>query len=128
MKNTHSSADQTIVPYLILKDAAAFATFVSRVFSATEIIRTLRDDQTIMHCEVVIGNSKIMFAESTDEYPVQNAGMFINVISCDELHQLAIANGSRSILEPETQPFGRSSGVVDPFGNTWWITSPLSEN
>ncbi len=128
MKDTNFKADQTIVPYLILKDAAAFSKFVSVVFGATENIKTLRDDQTIMHCEVLIGTSKLMFAESTNEYPVQNAGMFINVSNCDEVHQLAVANGSRSILEPETQSYGRSSGVVDPFGNTWWITSPVSEN
>ncbi|WP_431200968.1 hypothetical protein ACQ86K_30970 [Mucilaginibacter sp. P19] len=28
-------------------------------------------------------------------------------------------------MPPADQPYGRSAGVKDPFGNTWWITNPL---
>lgn len=114
---------QAVMPYLILKDALKFFDFTSAVFNAEKKTRTLRDDQTLMHGEVSIVGSTIMFAEATDEYKVQNAGMFVYVDDCDNAYQLALDAGSQSIMPPADQSYGRSAGVTDPFGNTWWITS-----
>jgi len=36
---------------------------------------------------------------------------------------LLIAEGAVSLMEVENKDYGRSSGVTDPFGNVWWITS-----
>ena len=112
-----------VMPYLIVKDAAAFIRFTQHVFDATEKFKTMRDEQTIMHGEVSIGNSTIMFADATDQYPVSNAGMFVYVDDCDAVFRKALDNGATTIMEPADQDYGRSGGVADPFGNTWWITS-----
>ena len=40
-------------------------------------------DENIMHCEIKIGNSVIIFADSTAEYPPMNAGLFIYVEDAD---------------------------------------------
>lgn len=112
-----------VMPYLIIKDAAAFIHFTQNVFGATEKFKTMRDAQTIMHAEISIGESTIMFADATEQYPVSNAGMFIYVDDCDAVFQKALDNGATAIMEPAYQDYGRSGGVTDPFGNTWWITS-----
>ncbi|MDN3551130.1 VOC family protein [Mucilaginibacter aquaedulcis] len=116
---------QRIMPYLIIKDAGKFIEFMQNVFGATEQYKHMRDESHIMHAEVNIEGSTIMLADSTDEYPQQNAGMFIYVDSCDETYKKAIDNGAESITTPADQPYGRSAGVKDPFGNTWWLTNPL---
>lgn len=63
-----------------------------------------------------------MFAESTDTYAVSNAGMFIYVEDADATFKKAIDAGATVVNEMADQSYGRSGGVKDPFGNTWWIT------
>ncbi|GAB2799079.1 VOC family protein [Rhabdobacter roseus] len=115
---------QTVMPYLILPNARGFADFVQAVFRATLGPTTLRDDDTtIMHGEVKIGESTLMFAEATDQWAPQPASLFVYVENTDETYQLALAQGATSVMEPADRDYGRSGGVADPFGNSWWITS-----
>jgi PhnB protein len=119
------SGHQTVMPYLIIKNAAKFSEFTQRVFNAEEKNCHNRDDNHIMHAEIMIGDSTIMFADATDQIKEENAGLFINVENADETFQKALDEGATSILPLADQPYGRSGGVKDPFGNTWWITTPL---
>lgn len=116
---------QTVMPYLILKNAQKFIEFTASVFGAKENKdhRSMRDENTIMHSEIVIGESTIMFAERTEKYEVRNGGFFIYVENADETYKKAMDNGATAITELADQPYGRSGGVKDPFGNDWWITS-----
>ena len=116
---------QRIMPYLIVKDAPKFIEFMQNVFGAQEQYKQMRDENHIMHAELNIKGSTIMFADCNDVYPQQNAGMFIYVDSCDETYKKALDNGAENIMPPADQPYGRSAGVKDPFGNTWWINNPL---
>ncbi|HWH63940.1 MAG TPA: hypothetical protein VNS50_11725, partial [Ginsengibacter sp.] len=59
---------QTVMPYLIVKDAAKFISFMQTVFDAVETYKAMRDENIIMHAEIMIGGSTIMFADSTDTY------------------------------------------------------------
>lgn len=114
---------QTVMPYLIVKNAAQFISFMQTVFNATETYKAMRNENTIMHAEIMIGESTIMFADSTDVYEVRNAGMFIYVDDADATFKKAIDNGGTVVNEMANQSYGRSGGVQDPFGNTWWVTS-----
>lgn len=112
-----------LMPYLIVKNAANFIGFTSNVFGAAEKIKTMRDKQTIMHAEIGIGDSVIMLADATEQFSVQNAGMFLYVDDCDTIFKKALDNGATEVMPPADQSYGRSAGITDPFGNTWWITS-----
>lgn len=116
---------QTIMPYLIVKNAANFLAFTQKVFNAEEKIKHMRDEQIIMHAEVMIGESIIMFADSTGQHTERTAGMFVYVENADETFKKALDEGATSLTPLSDQPYGRSGGVLDPFGNTWWITTPL---
>jgi PhnB protein len=113
---------QQVMPYLIVKNAAAFLEFTQKVFGAVEKYKAMRDENMIMHAEISIGGSVIMFADATEQFKQQSAGMFIYVDECDAVYQKALANGATTVREPENQEYGRSAGVKDAFGNTWWIT------
>jgi PhnB protein len=115
----------TIMPYLIVSNAAAFLTFVQTVFDAEERYKAMRDENLIAHAEVNINGSIIMFADATEQYNNRPASMFIYVDNCDERYNVALKNGAKTVSLPANQNYGRSCGVEDPFGNTWWITSTL---
>ena len=113
----------TVMPYLIIKDAAGFIAFTEKVFGAKQTYIAMRDENTIMHAEIMIGESTIMLADSTDKFKTQPAGLFVYVADADVTYNKAIEAGATKIDEISDQSYGRSGGVIDPFGNTWWITS-----
>jgi PhnB protein len=116
---------QRVMPYLIVKNAAGFLDFTQKVFGAEEKHKTLRDEKLIMHAEVSFGDSVIMFADATEQHQQQSAGLFIYVDDCDAVYQKALENDATVVMEPADQSYGRSAGVKDAFGNTWWITSVI---
>ncbi|MCK7555109.1 VOC family protein [Chitinophaga sedimenti] len=118
---------QTVIPYLILDGAAKFPDFVKNVLGAEEkhLHRRPEDDSKIMHGEVKIGTATIMFADSTDQYSAQTAGLYIYVDGVDEVYRKALAAGARSVMEVSDQSYGRSGGVLDPTGVTWWLTEVI---
>lgn len=114
---------QTVMPYLIIKDATKFIAFTKKVFDATLAYKTMRDENIIMHAEIMIGESTIMFADATEKFKPRPAGLFVYVANADETYKIAIESGATIITELSDQPYGRSGGVTDSFGNSWWITS-----
>jgi len=113
---------QTIMLYIIVKQAAKFSKFCKKVFDAEEKMRFMRDEDHIMHAEITIGESVIMFADTTDQIGPRTAGMFVYVENTDETYKRALEEGATSISPPADQPYGRSAGFIDPFGNSWWPT------
>lgn len=115
---------QQLMPYLILENPRDFIRFASTVFDAVFINEHLRDDGiTIMHAEAKIGECIVMFAQVTEQWPSQTANLFVYVNDADKSYATALENGGISVMEPADQSYGRSCGVKDPSGNTWWITS-----
>ena len=124
MKTLNIPSDyQRVMPYLIIKDAAGFMKFMQDVFDAKEKRIHMRDENIIMHAEITVGESVIMFANSTDQFPPRTGGFFIYVPDADEAYHKAIALGATPLMPVSDQPYGRSGGIVDPYGNTWWPTT-----
>ena len=111
-----------VMPYLIVENAPAFLEFTKKVFGAEERSKAMRDEKLIQHAEISIGGSVIMVADATEIYKPQPSGLFIYVDDCDAVYKNALANGATSKSEPADQSYGRSAGINDAFGNTWWIT------
>lgn len=114
---------QTVMPYLIIEGAAGFIRFMQDVFGAKETYKAMRDENMIVHAEVMCGGSTIMFADATGVYNARPAGMFIYVDDADLVYGKALAAGGQAVSPLIDQEYGRSGGILDPFGNTWWITS-----
>lgn len=118
---------QTVTPYLILKNSNQFLEFTQKVFGASIKEKHLTDSGDIMHAHITIGNSSIMIGGAGGNWAPQPAGLFIYVDNADLSYKVALENGSTSLMPPADQEYGRSCGVKDAFGNTWWITSDLKK-
>ena len=115
---------QAVMPYLILNGALKFIEFTQKVFNAKLISKHLREDQkTIMHAEISIDGSTIMFAEASGQFGEHTAHLFVYVEDADKSFQAAKDNGAEVIRQLSDQDYGRTRGVSDPTGNVWWITS-----
>ena len=123
MNHNLPQGHQQLMPYLLLTDAAGFMEFASEVFQAQEQSRHMGDEDRIMHAEIRIGNSTLMLADCTEAWPPQTSGLFVYVPDADATYERALHAGAESVMEPADKDYGRSCGVLDPFGNTWWITS-----
>ena len=109
-----------LMPYMIVPGAQKFIQFMKDVFEATEQLIVPRSENVIMHGELRIGDSVIMFADTTEEFASCPGGVFIYVNNLDETYRKALANGSVSKMEPVRQSYGYACGFSDPFGNDWW--------
>lgn len=113
-----------LMPYLILRNTAAFRQFMKAAFDAEEQLTVPGADGNVMHGELRIDQAVIMYAEASDQFPVMNAGMYLHVDNCDDRFARAIAAGAKVVpgQEPSDKTYGRACGVTDGFGNTWWLT------
>lgn len=114
---------QTVMPYLMLKNAKDFIEFIKNVFGAEMTHENYNEDGTVGHCEANIGGSTIMFSNSRGEWKPATSNMFVYVDDADARYNKAIYEGAAVLMKPTDQDYGRSCGVTDPFGNVWWITS-----
>ncbi len=115
----------TISPYFMVDDADAFLKFLKDAFDIRTTMEPMRGpDGKIMHADVVLGDSHIMFGEGTKNYPAAPIGLYLYVEDCDKVFKQAIRAGAKSHVEPQDQFWGDRHGCVkDKFGNTWWIST-----
>jgi uncharacterized glyoxalase superfamily protein PhnB len=111
------------MPYLIVNGAEDFMDFTETIFGAVEKMKMMRDEQKVMHAEIVIGESVIMLADATEQYAARTSGLYVCVANCDDTYNKAMSLGAKSIIAPGDQEYGRSAGFEDMWGNTWWVTS-----
>ena len=119
-----ANGHQAVMPYLMVQNAPAFLDFARHIFHAESTFTKMREDSnTIMHAELQIGGSTIMFCEATDQWKQQPANLFVYVGNADESYKAALELGATNVMEPSDQSYGRTCGIKDPFGNIWWVTS-----
>jgi PhnB protein len=114
----------TVTPYLIVRGVPRLLGFLQQAFGATELSRAPRPDGSIMHAEVVIGDSRVMMGEASASAPPMPGCVHLYVVDTDALYHLALQAGATSLREPSDQFYGdRMAGVQDPVGNHWWIAT-----
>lgn len=118
----------SVTPYLIVEGADGLLDFVTQAFGADERVRMDREDGTIAHAEVTIGDSVVMLAEAGGEWSPMPGGIHLYVENCDATYARALEAGASSLQEPADQFYGdRSGGVRDSFGNVWWIATHVED-
>ncbi len=118
----------TITPYLIADDAGRLLDFLVAGLGAEILFRSTSPDGRLGHCEIRIGDSRLMLSGSRPEYPAKPCALYLYVEDCDALYAQAITAGARSISEPADMFYGdRHGGVTDPSGNQWWIATHIED-
>ena len=113
-----------VMPYLILNNAKGFIEFAKEVFRAKEQMIVPSDNDKIMHAEIRINDGVIMCGDAGDNIKEKTAAMFIYVHDVNEVFDMAIKKGSKSLEQPQKKDYGFSAGFEDPFGNHWFIVEP----
>lgn len=118
----------TVTPYLIVEGAAGLIGFVAQAFGAQVRLRMDRPDGTVTHAEVQIGDTIVMLADATDQWPARPGTLMMYVEDVDAVYRAAMEAGAQSVMTPEDTYHGdRMGGVVDPCGNQWWIAARIED-
>ena len=97
--------------------------YFSKVFGAKVKGKYAGPDGSIVHAELKIGDTVVMFGAPMDGKPYGFHGM-IYVKDCDSVVAKAIQNGGTLKKPVEDQFYGDRAGtVVDPFDNEWFIAT-----
>ena len=118
----------TVTPYLITTSAGGVLDFVVRAFDAKVIEKLSRDDGTVRHATVQIGDSMVMIADGTEKSKSQPASLYLYVEDTDAFYRRGLEAGGTSLMEPGDQFYGdRNAGVQDLAGNSWWIATHVED-
>jgi PhnB protein len=102
--------------------------FLKRAFGAQELAKYASPDGVVHHAEIRVGDSVVEMGEAHGPYQPMQSMFYLYVPDCDAVYRRALAAGAKSIQEPADQPYGdRTSGVTDPFGNTWYIATHVKD-
>src|ERR1700733_10890660 len=117
-----------VTPYIVCDGVAKVIDFITKAFDAKEISRMSRPDGKVMHAEVKIGDSPIMFGEPLEASKARLGSVYMYVEDTDAVYKRAIQAGAQSVMEPADQFYGdRNAGVIDQSGNYWWIATHIED-
>ncbi len=119
----------TVTPYIMVEGVESVMNFLTAAFGAEsrEVMRA--PDGSIMHAQMMVGNSMLMLAGARPpEWPSQPASFYLYLPDCDAAYASALAAGAQSIMEPADQFYGdRHGGVKDSSGNSWWVATHIED-
>jgi PhnB protein len=126
----------TLTPHLVCRGAANAIDFYKKAFGAKERSRMLGPGGSIMHAELLIGESIMMLG---DEMPDMGArsphtiggtatSLFIYTANVDKAYAKAIAAGAKPEMPPMDMFWGdRYCTFADPFGHKWAMATHLED-
>jgi PhnB protein len=118
----------SVTPYLTVRGVQKLLDFVIRTFDARQKELMRRQDGSIGHAEVLIGDSVVMMGEAPAASTPMPAMLYVYVKDADATYATALQAGGTSLREPSTQFYGdRHGAVIDPVGNQWWITTHVED-
>jgi uncharacterized glyoxalase superfamily protein PhnB len=119
----------SVQPYLHLRGAEKMIPFLENAFGGVVTGHVPRSPEGhVLHATVQIGDNTLELDEAHGEFQPMPCHLHLHVDDADAMYARALRAGATSIDPPSNKPYGRSGGVKDPFGNSWYVTSPLQEN
>jgi PhnB protein len=127
----------TLTPHIIVGDAKKAADFYQKAFGAEVRGIAVAPDGVVIHAEVKIGDSIMMFNEEVPHMGVLSpkttkastcVTLHMYVKDADKVFAAAVAAGAKVIMPLEDQFWGDRYGTVeDPFGHRWSIATHIKD-
>ena len=118
----------TVTPYIVTSNAGGVLDFVVRAFDAKVHEKMTREDGSVRHATIQIGNSMVMLADGSEKNTSQPVSIYLYVEDTDALYRRGLEAGGTSLMEPADQFYGdRNAGVQDLAGNSWWIATHIED-
>jgi uncharacterized glyoxalase superfamily protein PhnB len=97
-------------------------------FGAEERLVVPAPDGGVAHAKIAIGDSIIEMSDAHGAYRPMPSAIHLYVPDTDALYEQALRAGAKSLMPPADQVYGdRSAGVIDPFGNQWFIATHVRD-
>src|SRR5258706_3569650 len=118
----------SVQPYLHLRGSEKMIPFLENAFGGvvTGHVPTSPEGH-VLHATIQIGDNTLELDEAHGEFQPMPCHLHLHVDDADAMYARAIRAGATSIDAPSNKPYGRSGGVKDLFGNSWYMTSPLAK-
>ncbi len=124
-----------VMPALAIRQAHKAIEWYKDVFRAEEKMALKDQSGTIVHAELVIGDTVVMLAEENPQYnrsPLSLGGNTINLFlytaDVDDLVRRAVEKGAKIRMPIEDQFYGDRSGrIEDPFGYIWVVSTHIKD-
>ena len=126
----------SVIPYIVVHNAAEAIDFYKRAFGATEMLRLAAPGGKIGHAEIKIGDSVIMLA---DEHPEMGArgpraiggtpvSIVLYVDDVDAVATRVVKAGAKQTRPVADQFYGdRAGSFEDPFGHQWHVHTHVED-
>jgi PhnB protein len=112
---------------LNLADAKSAMAFVKTVFGGKILNVMPGPDGKIMHGEVTVGDSVVMFSDAVMD-PPRPGNLLVYVPNVDKTFAKAVKAGAKEITPPADQFWGDRFGrFEDPFGNRWAVATHIED-
>jgi PhnB protein len=121
-----------VIPYLMVRDAAAALSFYAEAFGARERVRWPLPDGRIGHAEIELSDEQVWLADESPELgcpgpqTLGGAGamVFVYLPDVDSICARAVAAGAVVVRPLADQFWGdRTVTLRDPFGHVWTLAT-----
>jgi uncharacterized glyoxalase superfamily protein PhnB len=114
----------TVSSWIVANGAQKVIDFSTEVLKAHTLYNMLREDKTVLHASLRIGDTCVMIQDGNQEAPAFPTWLHVYVEDVDKTYQLALSKGAESVQAPKDEFYGdRICAVKDSAGNTWWIAT-----
>jgi PhnB protein len=133
-----SGTEGRVIPYLMIKGAAAAIDFYKEAFGAQEHYRMEMPDGGIGHADLVINGAPVYLADAPEDVPgrprdpnqLGGTSVLLHqyVQDVDALVARAEAAGATVVRPIEDQFYGdRAATIQDPFGHLWSLHTHIRD-